>query len=236
MRKLIQWFTDHPPFPEVQELISLSSGLVATDKVNCFKAYTVGTDTLHALTELQLPFSEVKLKKANKVTTLASVSNGNVAKLKKSKIDPLTFFNRLCLMRLEEEELKRSFQYELALYPLSLFVEGKFYRSKKSAMYSLFNTCERDITTMKCRYVIDGGFLLHRVVWPSNQVVGNLIDLYYEYIQKHYGPNESLSVVFDGYDEDGLKAAERRRRYVKKSPDIVFDASTPMSTIQDLDL
>ena len=75
--------------------------------------------------------------------------------------------------------------------------------------------------------------MLHRVVWPSNQTVGNLIDPYYRYIQKHYGPNESLLIVFDGCDEDELKAAERRRRYVKKSPEIVFGASIPMSITQD---
>ena len=121
-------------------------------------------------------------------------------------------------MRLGQEELKKSFRYELVLYPLSLFIEGGFCRSKNSATYSLFNTCERNITTIKCRYVIDCVFLLHRVVWPSNQTVrGNLIDL-----------DIRSTMVQMKFCESFLMAT------MKAGTDIVFDARAPMSTTQDV--
>ena len=44
---------------------------------------------------------------------------------------------------------------------------------------------------------IDGGFLLHRVVWSSTDNFGDLYDKYYKYIIKHFS-GQNISVIFDG--------------------------------------
>lgn len=84
--------------------------------------------------------------------------------------------------------------------------------------------------------VIDGGFLLHRVVWPRDTSFENICQSYVTYLRHHF-PNY-VEVVFDGYPDDpsqvGTKFAERHRRtHVSQSPDIIFDQTTNFSGKKD---
>ena len=138
---------------------------------------------------------EVKLKRVNKVTTLASMSTPNTGKLRKLNFDPLTLFHRLCMLQCDEDELRTYLGYELTHYPLSLFDDSGMRKGTKSDLYSIFQQSKVDIKKESCHYVIDGGFLLHRVVWPSNVNFGKLVDIYYRYITRHY-PAKNISVIF----------------------------------------
>ena len=46
-------------------------------------------------------------------------------------------------------------------------------------------------------FVIDGGLLLYRVVWPRPVTYNEVIETIVSYICRHYGAN--CTVVFDGY-------------------------------------
>lgn len=188
--------------------------------MNCYNAYKLGNAALENI--IGLKFEDVKLKQSSKVHSLASVTNLSVPKLKKTQFDPLNLFCRLCMLKTDEDELETLFQYELSPYTLSLFKEGTMRKTQKSALYTVFNPME-DTTLENCHYVIDGGFLLHCVVWPRNENFSSICNMYYNYITKHYSTSQKISVVFDGYDADGLKEAERRRRYTKMAPDIIFN-------------
>ncbi|GBL87556.1 Caspase-7 [Araneus ventricosus] len=48
--------------------------------------------------------------------------------------------------------------------------------------------------------VVDGGHLLHKVVWHQNMNFGDIAKSYLTYLQTHYGSN--VAVVFDGYPSD----------------------------------
>lgn len=77
-------------------------------------------------------------------------------------------------------------------------------------------------------HVVDGGFLLHRVVWGCQISFAMICANYIHYITRHYGPN--TIVVFDGYPEceteTGTKSAERNRRSKQQSStDVIFDKS-----------
>ena len=50
-------------------------------------------------------------------------------------------------------------------------------------------------------YVIDGGYLLRRVVWDKQSTYQEIIQKYLSYVESHYG---KCSIVFDGY-QDQLK-------------------------------
>lgn len=60
------------------------------------------------------------------------------------------------------------------------------------------------------RYVIDGGYLLRRVVWDKMSTYGEIIRKYQDYVRSRYGTS---TVIFDGY-EDGpsTKDHEHSRR------------------------
>ena len=46
------------------------------------------------------------------------------------------------------------------------------------------------------RYFINGGYLLHRVVWDKQSTYREIIQKYTNHVESHYGKS---SIVFDGY-------------------------------------
>ena len=60
-------------------------------------------------------------------------------------------------------------------------------------------------------HVIDGRFLLHRVLWHQNDSIDYILHKYVNYIIRHYTKNSF--VIFDGYpDTLSTKSVERLRR------------------------
>ena len=83
-------------------------------------------------------------------------------------------------------------------------------------------------------YIIDGGFLLHHVIWPANLTYKQLYDEYVTYVKRHYGENSI--VVFDGYSnqENSTKTMEQKRRAMKKqSIEINFNQDMVATTAQE---
>jgi len=77
-----------------------------------------------------------------------------------------------------DEELKTCFNYELFPYPLSLFSEGGMRKTKKSALYDYIKRMENTNVELNYKtYVVDGGFLLHRVIWQINQTFEKICQL-----------------------------------------------------------
>ena len=91
--------------------------------------------------------------------------------------------------------------------------------------YDYFDPLNEKPNFNNAMYVVDGGFLLHRVVWSVGQTYGEICIQYVSYIQKYYG--ENCTAVFDGYPDDnekGTKAAECMRRFKKCSaPEILLN-------------
>ena len=70
------------------------------------------------------------------------------------------------------------------------------------------------------RYVIDGGYLLDRVVWDKQSTYREIIQKYINYVESHYGKN---IIVFDRYQHDSsTKDHELAQQTMKskKSPDV----------------
>lgn len=49
------------------------------------------------------------------------------------------------------------------------------------------------------KYVIDGGYLLHKIFWDKGENYDDICNTYIRYILKHYG--NVTTIVFDGYDD-----------------------------------
>ncbi|GBN69083.1 hypothetical protein AVEN_221789-1 [Araneus ventricosus] len=94
--------------------------------------------------------------------------------------------------------------------------------------YNIFDTVpERPVDNTDNLYsVLDGGSLIHRVVWPKQETFGDVYTTYLSYIKRHYG--DEVTVVFDGYTESSVntKVIERQRRRIKRtSREIIFNES-----------
>ena len=57
--------------------------------------------------------------------------------------------------------------------------------------------------------VIDGGYLLRKVVWSKDGPYNNVLQRYLSSVSKKYG---LTSIVFDGYSHSSTKDHEHKRR------------------------
>lgn len=107
-------------------------------------------------------------------------------------------------------------------------------KSQKSAIYDCFQKIKIDIDNINTTYTIDGGYLLHRVVWDREDTFSNILDKYVQYVRRHFG--QKVTIVFDGYNDStkNIKASEQRRRVTKSAAcsDILFDQHMTVPTSQ----
>lgn len=234
-QKLRNWFSHHPPFPKTDFIMSLSSGLVGSEAVNCHNALHIGKEIMLKL--IGDNFEQVKFTRRNTVKTLSSAVCSVSIGERKVTVNPLTLFHRLCILKESDEELKEFFTHELSPFPMSLFTEEGMRKSTKSSFYAAFTPVSLDEIQGKATYVVvDGGHLLHKVVWPRSASFGTIAAKYIQYLKTHYGSN--VAVVFDGYPSDAAqkntKSSERvRRSRAISSPDVIFDESTIAPVAQD---
>ena len=113
-------------------------------------------------------FKSVKFKPSDRVLPLATMNSAVLVQDQPVVINPTTLFQRMCVAKQSEEELEDFLTYELSPYPLALFDDGGMRKGTKSTLYNAFHPFQ-DTTTLDSStvYVIDGVFLLHRVIWLS---------------------------------------------------------------------
>ena len=96
-----------------------------------------------------------------------------------------------------------------------MFDEGGMRKTQKSVFYTNFETIKDMPSLENLVHVIDGGFLLHRVLWHQNDSTIDILHKYVNYIIRYYTKNSFL--IFDGYpDALSTKSVERLRRTQKK--------------------
>lgn len=203
-RKFEQWLREHSPFIDTNNLVSLATGYVTGDETNCYEAKRVGEEILQKSVSEASLFGALKLKRANTVKTMAS-SAGRVKVAKDTiQIDSTQLFQRIICTVHSPEDLRSCFKYELASVPLSLCDNaGLMRKTKKSSLYDVFNkVSEVEINTAGYHFVLDGGCLLHRMVWPKEGTFGDVYTAYANFIQKYYG--YKVTVVFDGYSKNSI--------------------------------
>ncbi|GBO31702.1 hypothetical protein AVEN_78672-1 [Araneus ventricosus] len=137
-------------------------------------------------------------------------------------MDPLILFHRICVAKQSDEDLKMFFTFELSPFPLSLFSEEGMRKGTKSSLFSAFTPTKIDAVQGKNNFVVvNGGNLLHKVVWHRNMDFGDIAKSYLTYLQTHYGSN--VAVVFDGYPSDvngkSTKSTERTKVNFQIKPD-----------------
>ncbi|GBL82935.1 hypothetical protein AVEN_106437-1 [Araneus ventricosus] len=118
IKKLLEWFLLHDPFPVVEKIISIASGVVGNEKINCHNAREVGITSMIRM--FGQTFNNIKLIRVDKVLPLLTISSGIKVHDEKVPIDPVLLFQRMS-MNMLMYPLKMNFKYELAPYPLSLF-------------------------------------------------------------------------------------------------------------------
>ncbi|GBL90477.1 hypothetical protein AVEN_179406-1 [Araneus ventricosus] len=116
---------------------------------------------------------------------------------------------RISLLKKSDSELQNYFEFELAPFPLTLFDEGELRKTSKSVFYYLFFTATDVHFTPACS-VVDGGFLLHRVLRqtkePFSFILKKLVDdprehSLHAYIQVQLWSGFAKSPIDQGWKE-----------------------------------
>lgn len=130
---LLDWFSSHDPFPEINKILSIASGVIGDDKINCHKAREVGIASMSKTTGQT--FNHIKLKRTDKVLPLLAVSSTVKVHDEEVPIDPVLLFQRMGVTKTFEDEIETFFAYDLAPYPLSLSDAAGMRKTMKSALY-----------------------------------------------------------------------------------------------------
>lgn len=231
IQKISQWFENHDPFCVTEDIISIATGVVGDDTITCYKAVAMGKAAMEKI--VGTPFSEVKLTRKDCALPLSSVTSSIKIQGEPVVIDPLLIFQRISISKQTDEDLKQYLQYELAPFPLALFDEAGMRKTKKAVLYNILKpTLNNNLQDFDI--VIDGGFLLHRVIWLRGSTISTICEAYVNYIYRHYN-GKSCTIVFDGYNSSNAttKTAEHRRRYrTKKSVDVKLNEDTVITIEQ----
>ena len=237
---IIAALQDSNPFSPDANLRNVMNGVYADSSVNVDEARKIGEKVLTSMTGKTI--TEYTFKKNEQAITLASkcaikIDNEQV------QVDPQLLFQRLLLAANSSEDLPSIFRYELSSYPASLFDFQLMMRQANKpaladAIWSKLNpqitgeTVPRDSTI---QYVLDGGALLHRVVWPSGGSVtfGDLCGLYCNYVTRKY---RRATVVFDGYSNNlsTKQMTQHRRSSGKIGPTVAFTQDMKVTQKKDV--
>ncbi|GBN08804.1 hypothetical protein AVEN_56854-1 [Araneus ventricosus] len=98
----------------------------------------------------------------------------------------------------------------------------------KSSLNTSFSPITEDVKPEGSQYVVvDGGHLLHKIVWRQQATFGAIAGRYVQYLKNKYG--QDIAVIFYGYpddDKNSTKNCERLRRAADSSPDVMFHEET----------
>lgn len=205
LKKIEEFFSINNPLPECENIMSIATGLIGNEKINSYDAFNVGISIMKKITGLN--FKDLKLSKTDNVQSLLAVNSKIVKDKEEIPVDPLLLFQRICVLKKSDDELKNYLNFELSPYPLSLFDEaGIMRKTTKATFYDIFSELPINVDDVdKFNYVIDGGMMLYRVTWQTNEEYDKIFKNYLRYLRVNYGNN--VVVVFDGYNANSTKLA-----------------------------
>lgn len=206
VNKIIEWLTIHNPFSQTNKIMSLANSIIGNDEINCYDAYEIGKHLMNKMVGLK--FDHFKFKRANRVLPLLSVKSS--IKVHDHSV-PLLLFQRIGLNTRFQHNLDEYLKYELSPYPLAIFDDVGMRKTNKSILFKCFKPSVYEMDISNATYIIDGGFLLHRVIWHQDDTFQCIFNKYIAYLKKYFRSN--VIVVFDRYNDNSktIKAMEQFR-------------------------
>lgn len=225
---LLEWFEEHCPFVQSNDLISLSTGVIGSSEIDCHEAQEKGIALIPEV--IKETYGNIKFQKKMKVLPLKSAfSKISLVSDDVVVVDSETLFRRMLLCKPSDAEFEEYFDFELAPYPTSIFDGFNMRKNKKSDLYEFFTPVE-DTSINNIHHVIDGGYLLHKIVWNTNETFAEISRKFINHLKTFY---KDCTVVFDGYPSNpsiGTKSAERLRRINQIGPGLqIKDDLKPLS-------
>ena len=174
--KISEYFKDHKSFATIPYLLALDTGLIGNSLINCFLAYELGVEIVQNLTNLSS--SELHLKRSSKVLPLSAMKSSFKVDDEVVIVNPNVVFLRILGSNDKTEGLKDYISHELAPFPAAIFDGVGFYKIEKSFLYNLFKPMKDFQFPNNTTAVIDGGLLLHLILWKPTDTFKQVFDKY----------------------------------------------------------
>ncbi|KAJ8671768.1 hypothetical protein QAD02_003027 [Eretmocerus hayati] len=215
LEKIVEYLSSHNPFDvnDTESIVSISTALRGDERVNCHRVYEIGNSLLSGT--FGKKYEDIKLQRKNRVVSLAAAQSsvttddGDVV-----RIDPTLLFQRLSMIIENKEDMREHLKLELAPYPKALFDQDGMCKTQKHKFIENFTPLSEKPDCSEMKYVIDGGFLLHRVMWSQDELIDDVLKKYVKYVTDHF--SQGCTIIFDGYPDvpqaRHIKSLERARR------------------------
>jgi hypothetical protein len=172
-------------------------------------------------------YQECKIRKTECCKTLANLSGKVLTGDKNMPVDAAVLFNRLIIVLQRQPDIKPLFSYELTALPSAFFKDKMMRKADKSVLAkhltSTTSSCELE-PPVGHSYIVDGGWLLHKVKWQPGRTYGEIASMYSSFLRKRFG--DQVTVVFDGYGSGGtIKDHEHQRRASSAGPDVIVEST-----------
>jgi len=96
--------------------MSISTGVIGDEKINCHLAYDIGKESISNI--IGSKFGQVKFQRKNRVMPLRGFTSKLKIHNEEVLVSPDVTFRRISYIKKSDEEFKKYFEFELALYPL----------------------------------------------------------------------------------------------------------------------
>ncbi|KAF4531641.1 hypothetical protein B566_EDAN006572 [Ephemera danica] len=212
-----EWLKLNSPFSvNTNDIISLSTGAVGDSKINCELSEDIGTRILNDMKGKN--FADIHIRRNDKTLPLAAMYKAIKIDNDIVPINTNQIIHRMMCLNLDKTDQKASMCFELAAVSTALFDEnGTMRRGQKSKLQELLTTYanEEEQSNNADIFVIDGGFLLHKLCWPRPATWNDIFNAYVDYVIKYYGTNSII--VFDGYEKLSTKNQLQQSRMFQKN-------------------
>ena len=188
-------------------LVNIATGLKAPSDCNVHHGLVMGQQILDAMVDKNpLDMKIPKAMLAKQIPDKSKIVNQDTGK----SVDPQLLFQRALRLANESEDngvsLEEVLGHELNAVALSLFDINGFMRSGiKSDLASVLVSVDESVIEKELPqndpqyvYVIDGGYLLHKIVWVKGDTFQNIINCYPIYLSSL--SSSPVSIIFDGYE------------------------------------
>ncbi|KAJ8685740.1 hypothetical protein QAD02_021533 [Eretmocerus hayati] len=159
-------------------------------------------------------YKDIHLKRRSKIISIAAAQSSIPVENDTVVIDPTLLFQRLSMIIENKDDMKEHLKLELAPYPKALFDQHGMSKTQKHKFIENFTPTIGAPQFPGMKYIIDGGFLLHKVVWHQGDIIDAILQRFVKHIEKHF--SQGRTVIFDGYpsipDARHIKSLERARR------------------------
>ena len=192
-------------------LVNIYTGKESEKSTSVYKAAELGEKQMQQFQELSDGFRNTL---TTKVVLMTSAKDKKKKKDKENSYNIDLIFSRvLLLLGTNQIDFEDLFDFELPAVPTSLFEESGVarYPKNKPVLLNKLKVEESSRCIKPDATIIDGGGMLHKVHWPPNGVVKDLVNGIDHYVRMLM-LNTDVYLIFDRYKTGSIKSDTRTAR------------------------